>query len=140
MQTYTILCIDDNQNNLFTLEALLSSLDEVEIILAESGAKGLEVLLTRQVDLILLDVQMPEMDGFSVASFVKANKKTEDIPIIFISAVFTSEEFISKGYRTGAIDYLAKPIDDNKLLNKISFYIKLFKFFFFVFDFLMKII
>lgn len=127
MKKYTILCVDDNRNNLYSLEALLSTLEHVEIILAESGAKALETLLISSVDLILLDVQMPEMDGFSVASFVKSNKKTQHIPIIFISAVFTSESFISRGYKTGAIDYLAKPIDDTQLLNKIAFYTKLFR-------------
>ncbi|MBF0264208.1 MAG: diguanylate cyclase [Gammaproteobacteria bacterium] len=122
---FTILCIDDNDNNLYTLESLLLSLDNTRTLTANSGTKGLEKLLHEPVDLILLDVQMPEMDGFSVAEFVKNNKKTSHIPIIFISAVFTSEEFIKRGYRQGAIDYLAKPIDDNQLLNKISFYLQL---------------
>ncbi|NWF67381.1 MAG: diguanylate cyclase [Campylobacterales bacterium] len=127
MMKYNILCVDDNKNNLFTLKSLLENIEHVNVVLAESGFIALEILLKESIDLILLDVQMPEMDGFMVATFIKKNKKTAHIPIIFISAVFISEEFVKRGYRTGAIDYLAKPIDDNLLLNKIYFYIKLFE-------------
>ncbi|MBF0563685.1 MAG: hybrid sensor histidine kinase/response regulator [Nitrospirae bacterium] len=123
---YNILCVDDNENNLFSLGVLLSELEGCKILKANSGKAALEILLAVEIDLILLDIQMPEMDGFEVAELVKSNRRTKDIPVIFLTAVFKSEEFIKKGYRTGAIDYLTKPIDDNQLLNKLNLYIKLF--------------
>jgi PAS domain S-box-containing protein/putative nucleotidyltransferase with HDIG domain len=123
---YTILCIDDNENNLFTLSALLKSVDNIEPILANSADKGLKIVLKQHIDLILLDVQMPIMNGFEAAKLLKKNKLTRDIPIIFITAVFKSEEFIKEGFDIGAIDYLTKPINDTQLLNKISLYLKVF--------------
>ena len=124
---YTILCVDDNKNNLFTLSALLENSGNVQTIEALSAKEGFNHLLSDKVDLILLDVQMPEMNGFEFAKLVKANKKTKDIPIIFVTAVFKSEEFIKEGFEIGAVDYLTKPIDDNQLLNKISLYLKIFE-------------
>jgi len=70
-------------------------------------------------------VQMPELDGFQTASMLKIRRKTRDIPIIFLTAAFKSEEFQQKGYEVGAVDYLTKPIDDNQLINKISTYFRL---------------
>jgi len=77
------------------------------------------------IDLVILDVQMPEVDGFQTAQMLKIRKKTRDIPIIFLTAAFKTEEFQQKGYDVGAVDYLLKPIDDNQLLNKISTYFRL---------------
>jgi len=124
---YTILCVDDNKNNLFTLSALLENSGNVQTIEALSAKEGFNHLLSDKIDLILLDVQMPEMNGFEFAKLVKSNKKTKDIPIIFVTAVFKSEEFIQEGFEIGAVDYLTKPIDDNQLLNKISLYLKIFE-------------
>jgi PAS domain S-box-containing protein/putative nucleotidyltransferase with HDIG domain len=124
---YNILCVDDNQNNLFTLDALLSTQKDIIIHEALGAQKALDILLKEHIDLILCDVQMPDINGFELAQMVKSNKKTKDIPIIFITAVFKSEEFIQQGYQIGAIDYLTKPIDDNQLLNKISMYLKVFE-------------
>lgn len=124
---YNVLCIDDNQNNLFTLSALLENRGNIKTIEALSAKEGLRELLKQKIDLILLDVQMPEMNGFEVAKLVKANKKTKDIPIIFVTAVFKSEEFIKEGFEIGAVDYLTKPIDDNQLLNKIALYLEVFE-------------
>ena len=123
---YNILCIDDNENNLFTLDALLKTSSNIMPILADSADKGLKILLKKRIDLILLDVQMPIMNGFETAKLIKSNKKTRDIPIIFITAVFKSEEFIKEGFDIGAVDYLTKPIDDIQLLNKITLYLKIF--------------
>ena len=74
---------------------------------------------------IILDVQMPEMDGFQTASLLKLRKRTRDVPIIFLTAAFKSEEFQQRGFAVGAVDYLLKPIDDNLLINKISTYFRL---------------
>ncbi|PHQ65853.1 MAG: phosphohydrolase [Sulfurimonas sp.] len=124
---YNILCIDDNQNNLFTLSALLENRGNINVIEALGAKAGLDKLLLEKVDLILLDVQMPEMNGFELARLVKSNKKTKEIPIIFVTAVFKSEEFIKEGFEIGAVDYLTKPIDDNQLLNKIMLYLEIFE-------------
>lgn len=122
---FKILCIDDNQNNLFTLDSILNQLEGIAISFALSAQEGLSTLLTQEIDLILLDIQMPEMDGFAAAKLIKANKKTSNIPIIFLTAVFQSEEFKKKGFDAGAVEYLTKPIDDNKLLNKMRLYQRL---------------
>ncbi|RLA71573.1 MAG: phosphohydrolase, partial [Epsilonproteobacteria bacterium] len=124
---YSILCVDDNQNNLFTLNALLSSVNNIDSIEVLGGKEALDVLLVQNVDLILCDVQMPDINGFELAKMIKSNKKTKEIPIIFVTAVFKSEEFIQQGFEIGAVDYVTKPIDDNQLLNKITLYLKVFE-------------
>lgn len=124
---YHILCIDDNKNNLFSLGALLKSLKNSESTEVLSAKAALDVLLKNKIDLILCDVQMPEINGFEFAKMIKSNKKTKDIPIIFVTAVFKSEDFIKEGFELGAIDYITKPIDDNQLLNKINLYLQVFE-------------
>jgi PAS domain S-box-containing protein/putative nucleotidyltransferase with HDIG domain len=124
---YTILCVDDNENNLFTLNALLTTVSNIDSIEAIGGKEALDILLSKHVDLILCDVQMPDINGFELARMIKSNKKTKDIPIIFVTAVFKSEEFIKEGFEIGAVDYVTKPIDDNQLLNKITLYLKIFE-------------
>ena len=123
---YTVLCIDDNQNNLYSLNALLSTMKDIQSIEVLSAKEALNTLLSQQIDLILCDVQMPDINGFEFAKMIKSNKKTRDIPIIFVTAVFKSEEFIEQGFEIGAVDYLTKPIDDNQLVNKIRLYLKIF--------------
>lgn len=129
MKRYTgfkLLAVDDNEHNLFTLRQLVQQHMDVEILEALSGKQALEIALaTPNIDLIVLDIQMPEMDGFQTASMLKIRKKTRDIPIIFLTAAFKTEEFQQKGYDVGAVDYLLKPIDDNQLINKISTYFRL---------------
>ena len=123
-----ILIVDDIKANLLSLEALLESIDEdFNIIKANSGEEALEYALTIKPKLIILDIQMPEMDGFEVAQLLKANRNTEDIPIIFLTAAFKSEEFIEQGFILGAIDYLTKPIDEHQFSNRINLYTKLIK-------------
>ena len=123
---FKLLIVDDNENNLFSLRTLVSAHMDVEILEASSGQQALDIALeTPDIDLIVLDIQMPEMDGFQTASMLKIRKKTQDIPIIFLTAAFKTDEFQQKGYQLGAADYLLKPIDDNQLLNKISTYFRL---------------
>lgn len=124
--TYNILCVDDNKNNLFTLNALLQTQKNIKSTEVLTAKEALNVLLTKKIDLILLDVQMPDINGFELAKIIKSNKKTKDIPIIFVTAVFKSEEFIKEGFEIGAVDYITKPIDDHQLLNKITLYLKVF--------------
>ena len=123
---FKLLIVDDNANNLFSLRSLIETHMDVEVLEAGSGLQALDIALASpDIDLIILDIQMPEMDGFQTASMLKIRKKTQDIPIIFLTAAFKAEEFLRKGYELGAADYLLKPIDDNLLLNKISTYFRL---------------
>jgi len=123
---FRILIVDDNENNLFTLRALINRHMDVEVLEASSGQEALDIALhDPRIDLIVLDVQMPEMDGFQTATMLKVRQKTRDIPIIFLTAAYRTDEFQQKGYDVGAADYLLKPIDDNQLINKISTYLRL---------------
>ncbi len=123
---FKLLIVDDHEHNLFTLRTLIRKYMDVTILEATSGRRALEIALREPgIDLIILDVQMPEMDGFQTASLLKVRKKTRDIPIIFLTAAFKTEEFQQKGYAVGAVDYLLKPIDDIQLINKISTYFRL---------------
>jgi PAS domain S-box-containing protein len=123
---FRILIVDDNENNLYTLRALITRHMDVEVLEANSGQAALDTALNNpRIDLIVLDVQMPEMDGFQTASMLKVRQKTRDIPIIFLTAAYKTDEFQQKGYEVGAADYLLKPIDDNQLINKISTYLRL---------------
>lgn len=125
-QGFKLLIVDDNANNLFSLRTLIEAHTDVEVLEASSGQQALDMALaTPDIDLIILDIQMPEMDGFQTASMLKIRKKTQDIPVIFLTAAFKADEFLQKGYQLGAADYLLKPIDDNLLLNKISTYFRL---------------
>jgi PAS domain S-box-containing protein len=123
---FRILIVDDNRNNLFALRALIARHMDVEVLEADSGQATLDIALQdSRIDLIVLDVQMPEMDGFQTASMLKVRQRTRDIPIIFLTAAYKTDEFQQKGYDVGAADYLLKPIDDNQLINKISTYLRL---------------
>ncbi|MDX2456910.1 MAG: response regulator [Gammaproteobacteria bacterium] len=123
---FRILIVDDNRNNLFTLHTLISRHMDVEVLEADSGQAALDIALQNpRIDLIVLDVQMPEMDGFQTASMLKVRQRTRDIPIIFLTAAYKTDEFQKRGYQVGAADYLLKPIDDNQLINKISTYLRL---------------
>ena len=123
---FRVLIVDDNANNLFALHTLISRHMDVEVLEAGSGQDALRLALENpRIDLIVLDVQMPEMDGFQTASMLKVRQKTRDIPIIFLTAAYKTDEFQQKGYEVGAADYLLKPIDDNQLINKISTYLRI---------------
>ncbi len=123
---FRVLAVDDNAHNLFTLRSLIRKHMDVELLEATSGKEALEIARADpDIDLIILDVQMPEMDGFETARMLKLHRRTRDIPIIFLTAAFKSEEFQQRGYEIGAVDYLLKPIDDNQLINKVSTYFRL---------------
>ncbi len=123
---FRMLIVDDNVNNLFTLRSLITQHMDCEVLEADSGQKAIDIAAQDgAIDLIILDVQMPEMDGFQVASMLKIRTRTKNIPIIFLTAAYKTDEFQKKGYETGAADYLLKPIEDNLLINKISTYFRL---------------
>lgn len=121
-----ILIVDDKQENLISLRKFLES-NHFEVDVASSGEEALKKVLKKTYALIILDVQMPGMDGFEVAELISGYSKTIDTPIIFLSAVNTDKKFITKGYETGGIDYLTKPFDPDILLLKVKTFYKLFE-------------
>ncbi|MCF8231960.1 MAG: response regulator [Bacteroidales bacterium] len=123
---YNVLIVDDRPENLLTLENMLES-EELNIVKANSGKEALSLMLDYHFALVLLDVQMPVMDGFEVAELMRSNEKTKHIPIIFITAISTERKHIFKGYETGAVDYLYKPLDLEVLRSKIQSFIEFFK-------------
>ncbi len=123
---FKLLIVDDHAHNLFTLRTLIETHMDFTVLEASSGQEAIDRTHEHpDIDLIILDVQMPDMDGFQTASLLKLRKRTRDIPIIFLTAAFKSEEFQQQGFAVGAADYLLKPIEDNQLLNKISTYFRL---------------
>jgi len=119
-----ILIVDDTKANLISLEAILEG-EDLNVMTVSNGNDALKILLKGKIDIILLDVQMPGMNGFEVAELMRANNKTKNIPIIFITAINKEEEYIFKGYELGAVDYLYKPISNEILKSKVKVFIKL---------------
>lgn len=124
---YNILIVDDRPENLLTLEGILDS-PEFNLVKAHSGNEALGLLLDYHVALALIDVQMPGMDGFETAEIMRSSERTKNIPIIFITAISKQRKHIFKGYESGAVDYLYKPLDMEILKSKISAFIELFKY------------
>ncbi len=122
IETLNLLIVDDNKNNRFTLKTLIQEYLQANILEADSGIMALKILLKEKIDLILLDVQMPDMDGFETAQAILARKKTQHIPIVFLTAAYKTEEFMQKGFEVGAVDYLTKPIDKLQLIHRIKTY------------------
>jgi serine phosphatase RsbU (regulator of sigma subunit)/CheY-like chemotaxis protein/anti-sigma regulatory factor (Ser/Thr protein kinase) len=120
----SILIVDDRPENLTALEAVLEPLD-CPIVTATSGSDALKLMLERQFAVILLDVFMPDMDGFEVASYIRSRHRTRTTPIIFLSAVSTSAEHVFRGYETGAVDYIIKPFDPVAIRSKVRVFIEL---------------
>ncbi len=121
-----ILIVDDRKENLLALEALLEN-PEITIIKAESGNQALGLMLEFNFALVLLDVQMPEMDGFEVAELMRGKEKTRNIPIIFVTAINKEEKYVFKGYEMGGVDYLFKPINPHVLKSKVSVFLELYR-------------
>ncbi len=119
-----ILIVDDKPENLFSLKQILAEAN-AEVISASNGNEALIAILNHNFALALLDVQMPDMDGYELAEFIRSEKKTRKLPIIFISAVYSSDYHVFKGYDSGAVDFLVKPFDARILLGKVNVFIKL---------------
>jgi CheY-like chemotaxis protein len=116
-----VLAVDDKRANLVALDALLG--EEYQLLFANSGEEALVVLAQRpDIDVILLDVQMPGMDGFQTAAAIKKTEAGKEIPIIFITAVYSEDPHIKKGYEAGGIDYFSKPFDPEVLKLKLRVY------------------
>lgn len=119
-----ILMVDDTPENLYSLEAILEG-EGRNLIKANSGPEALKVLLKQDVSLVLLDVQMPGMDGFEVAEIMRSNPKTKNVPIVFVTAISKDQKYVFKGYQAGAVDYLFKPLDPVILGSKVNFFLQL---------------
>ncbi len=121
-----ILIVDDKKENLFSLKTLLQ-LNGYDTDTASSGEEALRKILKNEYALIILDVQMPDMDGYEVAETVVGYSKTKDIPILFLSAVNIDKRFVARGYNSGGVDYITKPFDPDLLLLKVKTFCRLYE-------------
>jgi two-component system sensor histidine kinase/response regulator len=120
------LIVDDVAENLTALEALLRR-DGIEVLSASSGFEALELLLKHDVALALLDVHMPDMDGFELAELMRGTERSRHVPIIFVTAASRETQRIFRGYESGAVDFLFKPIDPNILRHKADTFFALYR-------------
>jgi CheY-like chemotaxis protein len=123
---FNVLIVDDRPENLLTLEGILEN-ENLNMLKAHSGNEALGIMLENNISLVLMDVQMPGMDGFEVAEIMRSSEKTKYIPIIFITAISKQRQHIFRGYETGAVDYLYKPLDLEILQSKIKAFIEFFQ-------------
>src|SRR5438067_8264105 len=121
-----ILLVDDRPENLLALEGILEPLEQ-NLLYAHSGEDALRELLLHEVAVILLDVQMPGLDGFETASLIKQRERTRHVPIIFITAISKDEEHVFRGYSAGAVDYVFKPFNPQVLRSKVAVFIELYE-------------
>ncbi len=120
-----ILLVDDRAENLLALEAILEPLGQ-PLIRANSGSEALKRVLEIDLAVILLDVQMPGMNGFEVAEIIKSRERSRTIPIIFLSAISKEDAYVFKGYSMGAVDYVFKPFNPDVLRSKVAVFVDLF--------------
>src|SRR5258705_5272265 len=122
-----ILVVDDREDNLFSIEAILEK-DGYKVVKANSGRAALKILLKEHdFSLILMDVQMPDLNGFETATIIYERDKLKDIPIIFITAYNYDEDYIFKGYKMGGVDYIYKPINPDLLRVKVGVFVELYR-------------
>ena len=119
-----VLAVDDRRENLLALQAILEGL-QVEIVTVGSGEEALKKLLVDEYAVILLDAQMPGMDGFETAGHIKQRERTRHIPILFLTAVDYDPHLAFRGYQAGAVDYITKPFDPWVLRSKVSVFVDL---------------
>ncbi|MBK7965891.1 MAG: hybrid sensor histidine kinase/response regulator [Bacteroidetes bacterium] len=122
---HKILIVDDRPENLYSLDCILAQ-DDREIFQANSGEEALKIAFEEDLSLILLDVQMPEMDGFEVANILKSTKRTRKTPIVFVTAISKEKKYMLKGLEEGAIDYLFKPLDTDITCAKVNMLLQLY--------------
>jgi signal transduction histidine kinase len=126
LQPVKCLIVDDLEENLLAMSALLER-DDVQVLTARSGADALELLLIHDVALAFLDVHMPEMDGFELAELLRGSERTRHIPLIFVTAGAREQHRLFKGYETGAVDFIYKPIEPLVLQNKADVFFELYR-------------
>src|SRR5213593_157283 len=121
-----ILLVDDQPNNLLALESILSDMGQ-NLVQVDSGKRALKSLLDHDFAVILLDVQMPDLDGFETASLIRERDRSRDTPIIFLTALSRSETNVFRGYEIGAVDYIFKPFHPEVLQAKVNVFVELFR-------------
>jgi signal transduction histidine kinase len=121
-----VLIVDDIKANIIALKKTLE-LHNIEVDTAESGEEALKKILKTNYCLIIMDVQMPGLDGFEVVKILSGNKRTKDIPVIFLSALNIEKKYIFKGYETGAVEYITKPVDTDLLILKVKTFLKIYE-------------
>jgi signal transduction histidine kinase len=121
-----ILIVDDRPENLYTLDMLLKGLN-VEVWQALSGTEALSLTLQHDFCVAIVDIQMPEMDGYELVELLRSNKTTVMLPVIFVSAIYSDEYHHRKGYEAGAVDFLSKPFVPEILLSKVKIFIDLYQ-------------
>jgi len=121
MKKYKILCVDDDSNN---LELLFEILHEYDVVVSLNAASALHILKEQSIDMILLDIVMPDIDGYTLCTTIKEHKEYQDIPILFLSAK-SDELSIEHGYDLGGVDYISKPIKPQELLARVKTHLKL---------------
>ncbi|MBT7152732.1 MAG: hybrid sensor histidine kinase/response regulator [Deltaproteobacteria bacterium] len=126
MENPSILLVDDRPANLLALESILDDF-KINIVMATSGNETLKICDKQEFALILLDVQMPEMDGFETAEMLRSVEKTRHFPIIFVTAINKDQEHVFKGYELGAVDYILKPINTYVLKSKVKVFVELYQ-------------
>lgn len=121
-----VLMVDDRSENLLALELLLEDF-EAELVKANTGDEALSLLLDQEFALVLLDVQMPGMDGYEMAELMRQSERTKHVPIIFVTAINMTDQHVFKGYEAGAVDYLFKPIVPEILRSKVAVFVDLYR-------------
>ncbi|MEG1042106.1 MAG: response regulator, partial [Pseudomonas sp.] len=121
-----LLIVDDLPENLLALEALIKG-NDVEVHQAQSADQALSLLLEHEFALAILDVQMPGMNGFELAELMRGTEKTKNIPIVFVSAAGREMNYAFKGYESGAVDFLHKPLDTQAVKSKVAVFVDLFR-------------
>src|SRR5437868_4271217 len=125
--TVKILLVDDRKENLIALEAILGD-EGYFLVKANSGKEALKILLQdHDFAIILMDVQMPVMDGFETAEIIRQSERFKHVPIIFLTANTNNQEDIFKGYQTGAVDFMVKPLNSKILKAKVAVFVDLYK-------------
>ena len=126
MADINILVVDDIEQNLIAIEALLTR-PGIRVLKAESGPAALEILLVEEIALALVDVQMPQMDGFELAELIRGSDRTRTVPLIFLTAAAREPSASFRGYEAGAVDFLYKPIDGAILRSKVNIFVELYE-------------
>ena len=126
MNKFNILLVDDIPENIYSLKLLIEESFDINIFSALSAQEAIGIIMQNSIDLILTDVQMPEIDGFEFARYLKDMDSTKHIPIIFITGIFEKDEYKNKGYDIGGIEYITKPIDNHLLTSKLKIYIDVY--------------
>lgn len=126
MEEFTILIVDDIEENIYSLKLLIEESFDVNIFTALSAKDAIKVLVENKIDLILTDIQMPDIDGFEFAQYIKGVDSIKHIPIIFITGIYDKDEYKNKGYEIGGVEYITKPIDKHLLTSKLKIYIDIY--------------